>query len=93
MFIRLNIPVIPTILVNGFKIVPTGRDGGSNDQAGAVHTTEVRSSGSAPSSGTRSEGFPTPASLAEVMLSTRQMLIEQAAESLLVRTHFQFFIS
>lgn len=30
----------------------------------------------------RPEGLPTPATLAEVMLSSRQMLIEQAAESL-----------
>nr|XP_048334815.1 ubiquitin-like domain-containing protein CIP73 isoform X3 [Ziziphus jujuba var. spinosa] len=60
-----------------------GRDAGTSGQAGAAHTTESRSSKTAPSSsGTRPEGFPTPASLAEVMLSTRQMLIEQTAESL-----------
>lgn len=80
------------MLVNGFKIVLTGRDGESSVQAGAVDTADVSSSGSAPSSGTRSEGLPTPASLAEVMLSTRETLIEQAAESLLVRIHFVFFM-
>ncbi|PON53526.1 Ubiquitin [Trema orientale] len=57
-----------------------GRDGGNSGQAGASNVSEERSSQSA--TGTR-QGLPTPASLAEVMLSTRQLLTEQAAESLL----------
>lgn len=84
--------VIPTLLVNGFNIVLTGRDGGASGQADSVHTTELRSSNTSPSSGTRPEGFPTPASLAEVMLSTRQMLNEQTAESLHVCFHFPILL-
>ncbi|KAL5547686.1 hypothetical protein UlMin_002917 [Ulmus minor] len=57
------------------------RNGGSSGQEGALHRAEERSSQSA--SGTRHEGLPTPAALAEVTLSTRQMLVEQAAESLM----------
>ncbi|KAL5841942.1 hypothetical protein ACOSQ3_012545 [Xanthoceras sorbifolium] len=52
---------------------------GNNVQAG----TEERDSSSTSQSGTVQEGLPTPASLAEVMRSTRQMLIEQVGESLL----------
>lgn len=49
-----------------------------------MHRTEERDSSSTLQSGTVQEGLPTPAALAEVMLSTRQMLIEQVGESLLV---------
>ncbi|KAK3221814.1 hypothetical protein Dsin_008839 [Dipteronia sinensis] len=58
-----------------------GRGGGNNAQAASMHRTEERNSSS--QSGTVQEGLPTPASLAEVMRSTRQMLIEQVGESLL----------
>jgi hypothetical protein len=50
-----------------------GRGGGNSAQAAATLPTA-----------TVQEGFPTPASLAEVMLSTRQMLIEHAGECILV---------
>ncbi|XP_062158133.1 ubiquitin-like domain-containing protein CIP73 isoform X2 [Alnus glutinosa] len=49
-----------------------GRGGGNSAQAAATLPTA-----------TVQEGFPTPASLAEVMLSTRQMLIEHAGECIL----------
>ncbi|KAI9192250.1 hypothetical protein LWI28_020015 [Acer negundo] len=58
-----------------------GRGGGNNAQAASIHRTEERDSSS--QSRTVQEGLPTPASLAEVMWSTRQMLIEQVGESLL----------
>ncbi|KAM1938654.1 hypothetical protein ACFX13_026613 [Malus domestica] len=58
-----------------------GIDAGSN-QAAATHRTE-ESSNSSSRSGTRQEGLPTPASLVEVMRSTRQLLAEQVGESLL----------
>lgn len=55
-------------------------------QAANNHASDVRSasgtSGSAPMHG--AGGLPTPASLAELILSTRQFLSEQAGESLLV---------
>lgn len=51
---------------------------------GTRHGTDEMSSNSAARTRSRPEGFPTPATLAEVMVSTRQMLIEHAAESLLV---------
>ncbi|XP_024028599.1 large proline-rich protein bag6-A [Morus notabilis] len=57
-----------------------GRDGGNSGRAGASQGSEERSSQFA--AGTR-QGFPTPASLAEVVLSARQLLTEQAAETLL----------
>ncbi|XP_062078249.1 ubiquitin-like domain-containing protein CIP73 isoform X2 [Humulus lupulus] len=57
-----------------------GRDGGNSRQASASNASEDTSSQSA--TGTR-QGLPTPASLAEVMLSARQLLTEQASESLL----------
>lgn len=58
-------------------IVLAGRSGGSNGEAG-------RNSGTASWPGTGQEGLPTPASLGEVMHSTRQMLVEQAGDTLLV---------
>ncbi|XP_021899208.1 large proline-rich protein bag6-A-like isoform X2 [Carica papaya] len=59
------------------------REGGNNAQVATLHGTEGRNPNSMSHSGTVREGLPTPASLAEVMLSTRQMLIEQIGESLL----------
>ncbi|KAJ0090933.1 hypothetical protein Patl1_14855 [Pistacia atlantica] len=60
-----------------------GRGGSNNSQGTATDRTGERDSTSASHSGTVHEGLPTPASLAEVMLSTRQMLVEQAGECLL----------
>ncbi|KAM2552852.1 hypothetical protein TB2_017184 [Malus domestica] len=57
------------------------RDAGSN-QAVATHRAE-ESSNSSSGSGIRQEGLSTPASLAEIMRSTRQLLAEQVGESLL----------
>ncbi|XP_017633356.1 ubiquitin-like domain-containing protein CIP73 isoform X7 [Gossypium arboreum] len=58
-----------------------GRVGGNDSQTTPMSRTGSRDSNSASNSGTGREGLPTPASLAEVLLSTRQMLIEQAGES------------
>ncbi|KAA3476839.1 large proline-rich protein bag6-like isoform X1 [Gossypium australe] len=58
-----------------------GRAGGNDSQTAPMSRTGSRDSNSASNSGTVREGLPTPASLAEVLLSTRQMLIEQAGES------------
>lgn len=57
-----------------------GRGGGTN--AAATNSTIEGNTNSASHPGTLQEGLPTPGSLAEVMQSTRQMLIEQAAECL-----------
>ncbi|OMO80350.1 putative scythe/bat3 [Corchorus olitorius] len=59
-----------------------GRTGGSDPQAASMSRTGDRDSNSASNSGTVREGLPTPVSLAEVLHSTRQMLIEQAGECL-----------
>lgn len=67
-------------------IVVAGRGGESNAQAAAATRTSERGSNSTPRTGTVQEGFPTPASLAEVMLSTRQMLIDHVGECLHVRS-------
>ena len=53
--------------------------------------TGDRDSNSASNSGTIQEGLPTPASLAEVLLSTRQMLIEQTGECLQVCPELPFY--
>ncbi|KAJ4709685.1 Large proline-rich protein bag6 [Melia azedarach] len=55
---------------------------GNNAQAAATDSTEDTDSNSALHSGTVREGLPTPASLAEVLQSTRQFLIDHTAESL-----------
>ena len=70
------------LLIKWFNTVLTGRDGGSSGQAGASQGSEERNSQST-AAGTR-QGFPTPEYLAEVMVSTRELLTEQAAEALLV---------
>ncbi|XP_021275844.1 large proline-rich protein bag6-B isoform X2 [Herrania umbratica] len=59
-----------------------GRAGGNDPQAASLSRTGDRDSNSASNSGTVQEGLPTPASLAEVLLATRQLLIEQAGECL-----------
>uniref|UniRef100_A0A2N9FXD6 Ubiquitin-like domain-containing protein n=1 Tax=Fagus sylvatica TaxID=28930 RepID=A0A2N9FXD6_FAGSY len=65
-----------------FDGIVAGRGGESSAQAAAATGTSERGSNSTPGTGTVQEGFPTPASLAEVMLSTRQMLIEHVGECL-----------
>lgn len=63
--------------------VMTGR-GENNGQADSAQRTEQIDSNSTPQSRTVQERLPTPASLGEMMLSSRQLLIEQVAECLLV---------
>lgn len=65
---------------------------GSNAQAAASHRTQEREYNPTSHSGIVQEGLPTPASLAEVMLSTRQMLIEQAGEHLFVCAKPLYFL-
>lgn len=57
-----------------------GRGGGNN--TAATNSTIEGNTNSASHPGSLQEGLPMPASLAEVMQSTRQMLIEQSAECL-----------
>lgn len=75
------------------QLVWAVREGGNNAQVATLHGTEGRNPNSMSHSGTVREGLPTPASLAEVMLSTRQMLIEQIGESLLVCLSVPFLCS
>ncbi|KGN60751.1 ubiquitin-like domain-containing protein CIP73 [Cucumis sativus] len=60
-----------------------GRVGGNNAQETNIHGDEESSSNSSSRPSTTQESFPTPASLAEVMLSTRQMLTGEVSECLL----------
>ncbi|XP_008242909.1 PREDICTED: large proline-rich protein bag6-A isoform X1 [Prunus mume] len=57
------------------------RDGGRGQTAATLRTEE--SSNASSHTGARQEGLPSPASLAEVMRSTRLLLLEQVGESLL----------
>ncbi|KAH0970204.1 hypothetical protein GBA52_022360 [Prunus armeniaca] len=57
------------------------RDGGRGQTAATLRTEE--SSNASSHTGPRQEGLPSPASLAEVMRSTRLLLLEQVGESLL----------
>ncbi|KAG6586348.1 Ubiquitin-like domain-containing protein CIP73, partial [Cucurbita argyrosperma subsp. sororia] len=60
-----------------------GRVGRNNSQEANTHgAAEESNSNSSSRPSTAQESFPTPASLAEVMLSTRQMLIEEVSASL-----------
>ncbi|XP_022965612.1 large proline-rich protein bag6-B-like isoform X2 [Cucurbita maxima] len=60
-----------------------GRVGRNNSQEANTHgAAEESNSNSSSRLSTTQESFPTPASLAEVMLSTRQMLIEEVSASL-----------
>lgn len=68
-----------------------GIGGGNRSQAAAIPGTGERGSNSSQHTGTVREGFPTPAFLAEIMLSARQMLIEHAGECLLVRSLVTLF--
>ncbi|RYR76747.1 hypothetical protein Ahy_A01g001306 isoform D [Arachis hypogaea] len=58
------------------------REGGNNVQAAEAHRNEEMGSASS-RLGSTAEALTSPASLAEVMLSTRRMMIEQAGECLL----------
>ncbi|XWS70781.1 hypothetical protein CRYUN_Cryun03dG0078600 [Craigia yunnanensis] len=86
----LQPPVIPDSLVTLSQYLShvkhqfdgIGRAGGNDPQAASMSRTGDRDSNSASNSGTIREGLPTPASLAEVLLSTRQILIEQTGECL-----------
>lgn len=60
-----------------------GGSRGSEPQTSSMNRTEDRDSNNASQSRSVQQGLPTPASLADVLLSTRQMLNEQAAECLL----------
>ncbi|XP_022999151.1 large proline-rich protein BAG6-like isoform X2 [Cucurbita maxima] len=60
-----------------------GRVGGNNGQEANIHGAEESSSNSSTRPSTTHESFPTPASLAEVMFSTRQMLTGEVSECLL----------
>ncbi|KAK8695234.1 hypothetical protein V6N13_000402 [Hibiscus sabdariffa] len=59
-----------------------GRVGVNDSQTASMSRTGYMDSNSVSNSRTVHEGLPTPASLAEVLLSTRQLLTEQAGESL-----------
>ncbi|KAG5242742.1 ubiquitin family protein [Salix suchowensis] len=88
----MNPPVIPDSLTtlsnilailgeNLMPLVSRGRE--NNAQADAALRTEQIDSNSMSLSGTGQERLPTPASLAEVIRSSRQLLTEQVAECLL----------
>ncbi|KAB5551860.1 hypothetical protein DKX38_009171 [Salix brachista] len=87
----MNPPVIPDSLTTlsqylshirrEFDALGRGRE--NNAQADAALRTEQIDSNSMSLSGTGQERLPTPASLAEVIRSSRQLLTEQVAECLL----------
>ncbi|KAJ6673325.1 LARGE PROLINE-RICH PROTEIN BAG6 [Salix viminalis] len=87
----LNPPVIPDSLTTLSQYLSNlrrefdaiGRGGEHIAQADAAHMIEHLDSNSTSLSGTGEERLPTPASLAEVMLSSRQLLTEQVGECLL----------
>ncbi|KAJ6731821.1 LARGE PROLINE-RICH PROTEIN BAG6 [Salix purpurea] len=87
----LNPPVIPDSLTTLSQYLSNlrrefdaiGRGGEPIAQADAAHMIEHLDSNSTSLSGTGEERVPTPASLAEVMLSSRQLLTEQVGECLL----------
>ncbi|KAJ6355180.1 hypothetical protein OIU77_005718 [Salix suchowensis] len=86
----LNPPVIPDSLTTLSQYLSNLRrefdaiEGGEPiAQADAAHMIEHLDSNSTSLSGTGEERLPTPASLAEVMLSSRQLLTEQVGECLL----------
>ncbi|XP_034895431.1 ubiquitin-like domain-containing protein CIP73 isoform X3 [Populus alba] len=87
----LNPPVIPDSLTTLSQYLSNlrrefdaiGRGWENIAQADAAHRMEQIDSNSTSLSGTGQERLPTPASLAEVMLSSRQLLTEQVGECLL----------
>ncbi|XP_057416746.1 ubiquitin-like domain-containing protein CIP73 [Lotus japonicus] len=86
----LQPPVIPDSLTTLLQYLShinhefdtIAREGGNNVQAAEAHRNEERGFVSSRLSSTP-EGLSSPASLAEVLLSTRRMIIEQAGECLL----------
>ncbi|XP_010244866.1 PREDICTED: large proline-rich protein BAG6-like [Nelumbo nucifera] len=86
----LQAPVIPDSLAtlsqyinrmrHEFRVI--ARSHSSNSQPASTPGNEGRDYDSASRSNEGQAGLPTPASLAEVILSTRQMLIDQAGECL-----------
>ncbi|XP_061952141.1 ubiquitin-like domain-containing protein CIP73 isoform X2 [Populus nigra] len=87
----LNPPVIPDSLTTLSQYLSNlrqefdaiGRGGENIAQADAAHRMEQIDSNTTSLSGTGQERLPSPASLAEVMLSSRQLLTEQVGECLL----------
>ncbi|XP_043702569.1 ubiquitin-like domain-containing protein CIP73 [Telopea speciosissima] len=87
----LHPPVIPDSLntlsqylshmMHEFSV--NGGSQNSNAQVAGIHGSEAREPGAPSHLDAGQELLPTPAALAEVMLSTRQMLIDQAGECLL----------
>ncbi|KAF8036726.1 hypothetical protein BT93_C2442 [Corymbia citriodora subsp. variegata] len=79
-------PVIPDSLTTMSQclsyIKSEFEDIGRGNGMSASNRPDSRDPNSASQPGAVPEGLPTPASLAEIMLSTRQMLIEQVAECL-----------
>ncbi|XP_065850383.1 ubiquitin-like domain-containing protein CIP73 isoform X2 [Euphorbia lathyris] len=86
----LHPPVMPDALTTlsqylrhlGREFSALGRGGENVTQADAPQRTEQRDSNSTSGSGTAQENLPTPASLAEVMLSSRQFMNGQVSECL-----------
>ena len=90
-FLQISVWLINVICFNeadlaiGFQFSSlTGRGGEHIAQADAAHMIEQLDTNSTSLSGTGEERLPTPASLAEVILSSRQLLTEQVGECLLV---------
>lgn len=86
---QLQPPVIPDSLTTLSQYLRNMRHefGGSvrghgNNSAAGIHGCDLQNSEATLQSDVTQGGLPTPASLAEVILSTRQILIEQAAEDL-----------
>ncbi|GMH20585.1 hypothetical protein Nepgr_022426 [Nepenthes gracilis] len=65
------------------EYISNGRVSENNPEAAAMRRVEEREFNSASHSASSQEGLPTPASLAQLLLSTRQMLNQQTAECLL----------
>ncbi|KAJ4958873.1 hypothetical protein NE237_025984 [Protea cynaroides] len=90
----LQPPVIPDSLTTlsqylGHMMHEFSVNGGSqngNAQVGGIHRSEAREQGASSRLGVGPEWLPTPAALAEVTSSTRQMLIDQAGDCLLQLT-------
>lgn len=61
------------------------REGGNNVQTAEAHRSVEMGSASS-RMGSVPESLPSPASLAEVLLSTRRMITQQAGECILVRS-------
>ncbi|GMP94442.1 hypothetical protein CsSME_00043904 [Camellia sinensis var. sinensis] len=86
----LHPPVIPDSLTTlsqyltrlRHEFIANVRDHSNTSQAASTHGSDRQQSDAAAHSAGGRAGLPTPASLAEVMLSTRQILTEQVADCL-----------